>query len=400
MTEMSVKELRTICRQLQLYSTPELNDKIYLHYKGFKRIENLDEYTGLKVIYLEGNGLHRIEGLDKLTQLRCLYLQENMIEVMENMDTLIDLDTLNLNQNMIKCVSGLKTLTKLNSLLLQGNKLKTLQDLQGLLERPSIGVLDLSKNEIDDPDIVESILLRMPNLKVLYLKENPLVEHIPNYRKKLISTLRNLTYLDDRPVFPEERRTAEAWSRGGKSAEQEERKKIEQESRDKERRNFEAFEKMVKEARMERGETEEEKEEAKQHGDDDDAASTDEEGDDESKETDRAPPALEDVPAEEASSDALLQRLNIKEAVHPALQPLDDVTAKPASSSASSSSSAQPLLSLTNDKPSSSSSSSAHSRKPLIEMMDDETDEKASNTSSATTDTTQQPNIALINEMD
>jgi dynein assembly factor 1 len=45
------------------YTTPSLNDCLYLHYKGFDRIENLEEFTGLKVIYLEGNGLGKIEGL-------------------------------------------------------------------------------------------------------------------------------------------------------------------------------------------------------------------------------------------------------------------------------------------------------------------------------------------------
>lgn len=54
--EITPKVLKDICRKHDLYSTPELNDKIYLHYKGFKKIENLDAYTGLKVIYLEGNG--------------------------------------------------------------------------------------------------------------------------------------------------------------------------------------------------------------------------------------------------------------------------------------------------------------------------------------------------------
>lgn len=106
---MTVKELKKLCREHGLYSTPELNDKIYLHYKGpsevemsalyvtnprnhsfhaylflrhcegFSRIQNLDEYTGLRVIYLEGNGLQKIEGLGKCTDLRCLYLQENLI---------------------------------------------------------------------------------------------------------------------------------------------------------------------------------------------------------------------------------------------------------------------------------------------------------------------------------
>lgn len=48
------------------YSTPELNDCLYLHYKGFNEIENLEEFTGLKVIYLEGNGLSMITGILRL----------------------------------------------------------------------------------------------------------------------------------------------------------------------------------------------------------------------------------------------------------------------------------------------------------------------------------------------
>jgi dynein assembly factor 1 len=43
--------------------------------------------------------------------------------------------------------------------------------------------------------------------------------------------LPNLKHLDERPVFDEERRRAEAWGRGGREAELEERKKIDEERR-------------------------------------------------------------------------------------------------------------------------------------------------------------------------
>lgn len=56
------------------YSTPELNDALYLHYKGFRKLENLEEFTGLKVLYFEGNGLSVIENLDFNVKLRCLYI--------------------------------------------------------------------------------------------------------------------------------------------------------------------------------------------------------------------------------------------------------------------------------------------------------------------------------------
>ena len=43
-----------------------------MYFLGFDRIENLEEFTGVKVIYLEGNGFTKMEGLDNLKTLRCL----------------------------------------------------------------------------------------------------------------------------------------------------------------------------------------------------------------------------------------------------------------------------------------------------------------------------------------
>ena len=69
MTEEGVKKL---CKQHKLYQTPYLNDKLFLHFKGYRKIENLENYTGIKVLWLEGNAISKIENLDHMKDLTCL----------------------------------------------------------------------------------------------------------------------------------------------------------------------------------------------------------------------------------------------------------------------------------------------------------------------------------------
>ncbi|XP_045297249.1 dynein axonemal assembly factor 1 isoform X2 [Leopardus geoffroyi] len=229
---MTKRFIQKLCKQHQLYITPALNDTLYLHFKGFDRIQNLEEYTGLRCLWLECNGIQRIENLEAQTELRCLFLQVNLLHKIENLEPLQKLDALNLSNNFIKTIENLSCLPVLNTLQMAHNHLETVEDIQHLKECLKLCVLDLSHNKLSDPEIL-SVLESMPDLRVLNLMGNPVIKHIANYRRTVTVRLKHLTYLDDRPVFPKDRACAEAWARGGLAAEKEEREQWESRERKK-----------------------------------------------------------------------------------------------------------------------------------------------------------------------
>lgn len=69
-------------------------DNGFLVGQGIRHVENLEEYTGLRVIWLEGNGLSKLEGMEAQTEMRTLYAHENLIEKIEGLDTLCQVSSL------------------------------------------------------------------------------------------------------------------------------------------------------------------------------------------------------------------------------------------------------------------------------------------------------------------
>lgn len=73
------------------------------------------------------------------------------------------------------------------------------------------------------------------------MQNNPVCKKISSYRKSIIAAIPTLRYLDDRPVFEDDRRYAEAYSRGGMDAERQERKVYKKEKDDEHSRNMSKF---------------------------------------------------------------------------------------------------------------------------------------------------------------
>lgn len=230
---MTPDRIKLACIEADGFETPELNDKLYLHFGGFRRIENLEPYTGVTALWLGGNGLTRIEGLDHMTQLRSLFMQQNSIRSMEGLAALTTLVTLDLSGNCIAEVTGLAGLPALTTLVLAKNALASPAAISHLATCPALTNVDLSENTLPaDPDGgVLAVLAAMPRLATLYLKGNPLVADTRHYRKAVLTAMPALQYLDDRPVFDVERVAVAAWKAGGREAEAAARLAYEEEQR-------------------------------------------------------------------------------------------------------------------------------------------------------------------------
>ena len=112
---MTKEWLRSSCRESGGYVSPPLNDILYLHFKGFARIQNLEEYTQVKSIFLEGNCLEELDGLEHCVNLRCLFAQQNCIcGISPTLPTSIA--TLNVSQNNISILDNIARLPSLQTL--------------------------------------------------------------------------------------------------------------------------------------------------------------------------------------------------------------------------------------------------------------------------------------------
>lgn len=253
---MTPASLRKVCVENDGYAhAPELNDVLHLHRKGIAEIENLEPYVGLKTIYLESNSVDTLEGLTHLSLLRCLYMAKNVLMDVEGAVRLKALVTLDISENHVASLEGLRGHPALATLVAAGNVLADVDSVDALRACPALACLDLSDNKLRDAGVVD--FLTSPDagladrLALLKFRGNPAVGETKSYRKTVVSRMRALNYLDDAPVFPRDRRLAEAWARGGVEEEREERRRIFDDERKRRERRAENFDTAVSEAKRE-----------------------------------------------------------------------------------------------------------------------------------------------------
>jgi dynein assembly factor 1 len=236
----------------RLYTFPQLNETLYLHFAGFQRIDSLDPYVNLTSLWLNNNSINIIEGLSSLKQLVCLYLQCNVIERIAGLSELVNLETLVLSHNYIKRIENLESLTKLHTLEMDHNYIGNEEGLRGILSVPTVSALNLSFNRLETEAFLP-VVSQLPQLNLLKLDGNPIARTMSQYRRRLLNAIPTLTYLDDMPVTEMEQRCAQAWAKGGRDAEAAERARIRQENEDAMTRNRKELRRMNRRYAIDQG---------------------------------------------------------------------------------------------------------------------------------------------------
>ena len=74
--KLTMRFLRELVKKepKKYYRTPYLNDKLFLHFKGFHYIRNMEQFTDLKCVYFESNGLRSLKGLEENRMMMSLFV--------------------------------------------------------------------------------------------------------------------------------------------------------------------------------------------------------------------------------------------------------------------------------------------------------------------------------------
>ncbi len=127
-------------------------------------------------------------------------LTPDIIQTKCKTDKLNTIKNLNLWGNDLEDISIIKEMPNIEICSLSLNKINSLKDFMSLKKMTE---LYLRKNVISELSEAK-YLAYCPNLKVLWLQDNPIAEH-PLYRQYIIKILPNLIKLDSAAITTEER---------------------------------------------------------------------------------------------------------------------------------------------------------------------------------------------------
>ena len=219
---MSPAAIKLTCLQNDgCYESPELNDKLYLHFRAYRKIENLAPYVNVKTVWLDSNGITTIEGLECLQQLRTLFLSKNLISSIQGLSSLSYLSLIDLSDNRLGTLEGLADCQSLETLNISRNALTTAESIQTLTKCMRLQTLDMTHNLLEEKEDILQVFQNIPALVTLSVTGNEVCK-LPSFRKRLIATVPKLGFLD-RPIEELERVGANAFATGGYKAEQEAR---------------------------------------------------------------------------------------------------------------------------------------------------------------------------------
>lgn len=247
---MTEERISHICKQNGGFRTPELNDKLYLHFRGYSKIENIGAFFNCRALWLENNLLSEIgDGLAQLEKLNSLFLQHNSIRSFGITTPLLSLRSINLGFNHLTTLQGIEMLPSVEKLIVAHN---SIEDISAVSVLPNLSVLDVSYNKLSDGCAVRQVVSKSKKLASLMLHGNDFVRSVKNYRKTIIVENGNLKYLDEHPVFDDERRCAIAFIKGGLDGERKERAVIRQEEADRQASQKLFFKGIVENAKKKR----------------------------------------------------------------------------------------------------------------------------------------------------
>jgi dynein assembly factor 1, axonemal len=225
------------------YATPELNEILYLHHRGISKLEHFEPYSRLRCLHLEHNAVSSLEGLRALVALTQLHVDGNALRDLRGVQYLEKLRHLSANDNMIESLEHVRGHTALETLCVAGNRLRSASSaLEPLRSVESLASLDVTRNDITDPTVVDAIASNLSNIELLHVsKGNPVSGTVDAFRHVLVAALRELRWLDDAVVDARARRLAHARLTKGLDGERREHQLIEIERVESHRRAHDAF---------------------------------------------------------------------------------------------------------------------------------------------------------------